>query len=403
MVELAVLQRRVQVQHAVATSIASGAGGVPPPASVCVDRAVQRIGEHFAARVQPAQRIADQRELFGQAGQAVQLAAGDRRPHFLRAGDALARLRDPGRVEAAQAQHLVVDRRGRVESGRPGAPRARRGIARGSAPVRALRAEEQEVLRQPARHLAAAGDGHAQLRQQARADALGVDVGLQQRRPPAPRRTRRPASTGPTGAPSDDAPSAAHSSLMWRIAVRLLLRISASTSFSIAPAHGRVGCVRGRAGVGRQRLPGPFVAPQVGRVHAVGAGQFEQRHGTAGTAPATAVRLAGELAAQVVEHAEGRGLDRLDRLRRDQLGPRDQALDRSFRWRAARAPARADRSSPAHRHPGAPAHARRAARPGRRRRRPSRCVPRRPSGSAAATCARSRANGATRRAPRPAR
>ena len=99
----------------VATSIASAGARCRRRGHGLGDGGLQRLGQHLARRVQPLQRIADQRELLGQAAQAMRLAAGHRRPDFLGAGDALARLRDPGRVEAAQAHGLVVEGRAGVD------------------------------------------------------------------------------------------------------------------------------------------------------------------------------------------------------------------------------------------------------------------------------------------------
>ena len=132
-VEVAVLERGIQVQQA---------GGDfhrqrGPAALRCRGRLrgrrLQRVGQQLADGIQPLQRIADQRELLGQAGQAVRLAAGHRRPDVLGGGDALARLRDPAPGRSGRgAAVCVVDRPRGAAGRRPGAPR------RAAAPVRAV-------------------------------------------------------------------------------------------------------------------------------------------------------------------------------------------------------------------------------------------------------------------------
>ena len=109
MVEVAVLERGVQVQHAGGHFHRQRGAGRLRRGHGLADGGLQRLGQHLAGRVQPLQRVADQRELLGQAAQAMRLAAGHRRPDFLGTGHALARLRDPGRVETAQAHGLVVE------------------------------------------------------------------------------------------------------------------------------------------------------------------------------------------------------------------------------------------------------------------------------------------------------
>jgi hypothetical protein len=111
-------------------------------------RGLELGGERLAEREQAPQRIADERELLGEAGEAVHLAAGDRLPRFLRRRDALLGVGDDGRIEAAEDAVRVVGRRRRRRSRRPRAPR--RGAARGCRARRALTgAEEEDVAGEP--------------------------------------------------------------------------------------------------------------------------------------------------------------------------------------------------------------------------------------------------------------
>ena len=68
------------------------------------------VSEEFAGREQALQRFARERELLGQAVDAVQLTTGDARPGLLRCGDPLARLRDERWIEAAQRAVVVIAR-----------------------------------------------------------------------------------------------------------------------------------------------------------------------------------------------------------------------------------------------------------------------------------------------------
>src|SRR6266704_2861795 len=105
----------------------------------------------------------------------MQLAAGHRRPGVLGTGHALAGLRDLRGVETAELRRLVVDRHAALQAiGFARRPQTRR-LAR-IARRRALRAEEEQILREALGGLRLTALDHAQLREQARGDALAVDV-----------------------------------------------------------------------------------------------------------------------------------------------------------------------------------------------------------------------------------
>ena len=332
MVELAVLERGVEVQDRGGDLHRQRGRRRGIGAHGLHRRAGQRGGQPFTRGEQALQRVADQRELFAQAAQAMQLAAGHRRPGVARRGHALAGLRDPRRVEAAQARRVVVDRGAVVQV--PGVAHAVQARRR-HAVAGALRvgAEEQQVLRQAVGQLVAALHQRAHLRQQARGDALGVDVAgqqavalrleegggqLPQRGDAAPGRAR-----GGRDAGREVGAQVAH--LLQRVAVGVAHQRQHQRFHDLA--RGRVGRTRRGHRIERRLLPAELVAPQIGRVHAVGAGQLlqvavlrEQRH--------RRQRLAGDHARQVVHQREGAALDRLHRLQRDERGLAHQALHR---------------------------------------------------------------------------
>ncbi len=256
----------------------------------------------------------------------MQLTAGHRRPDLLGAGDALARERDPGRVEAAQARRLVVRARVGVEPPRLAHPRK----ARRRRTVRCrMGAEEEQVVRQPVGHLMLAAHRQAQLRQEARRDPLRVDVriqapgglGLEDCGGQSPQRgLARLRGAGPEfGAEGADlrqngAVAGAHQREHER------LHLSARSVVAGARRDARL-C--------RHVVPAEVERPQVGRMHAVGRGQLlnrpvlrEQHH--------RRHRLAGELATQEVHGGEGRPLDRLDRGGVELARARRQALHRGL-------------------------------------------------------------------------
>jgi hypothetical protein len=111
------------------------------------DRCLQFVSEHFACRHQPAQRIADERKLFGQAGQAVNVTAGNRAPGVLGARHALLRLPDEGGIEATENARVVIRRRFDAEVVALADRRQARRMAAGAGRI-GLRTEEQQILRE---------------------------------------------------------------------------------------------------------------------------------------------------------------------------------------------------------------------------------------------------------------
>ena len=191
-----------------------------------------------------------------------------------------------------------------------------------------MRAEEQDVLGQAVGDLGVPRDAQAQLREQARADALGIDVGLQQ-----PARLRFVEG-------GRQLPQAGQVSLRCgaeagaQVAQPLHRRaVGAAHDRQHLGFHGRacggVGLDRLGMGLRAQLLPFPVLAPQIGRMHAVGSCPFLQRAKLREQRQRRQT-LARELAAQVVEHAEGGRLDGLDRGAGHQLGPGDEALNGTF-------------------------------------------------------------------------
>ncbi len=345
-VEVGVLERRVEVQQRRRDfhrelgrrRFAALDGGR--------DRRLQGGGERFAVLVQTPQRIADERHLLVERAEAHTFAAGHRRPRVFRRLDALARLRDPRRVEAAERRRLVVDgpAAGEAEGApRRREPRRRRGVGRGAG----LRAEEQQVASQ------ALGDGRrlaggrralreAQLREQARREPLAVDVDRQQPLREALERRRREVPQrrllGVATAVAESREQLAHA--RRRRPARLAqqrehLRLDLAAQLV-------VGRTRRGAGVGGQHGRRHGLGPQVGRVHAVGAGELLHR-AVLREQPERGHRLAGESAGDEVEQRERRALDRLDRRQVEQRGLGDAALHRRLaRLQQRRAGAQAD-------------------------------------------------------------
>ncbi len=141
------------------------------------DGGVERARHVLALGMELAHRIGHQRGLFAQAGREAGLAGGGGRPRFLQRLDTAARQRDERRVVAAERFLFVVD--GFL---RPERERLAHGLeARRLGVVARQRAgaEEQQVLREPVGDLGLAAFGQAHLRQQARREALAVDVGRQ--------------------------------------------------------------------------------------------------------------------------------------------------------------------------------------------------------------------------------
>ncbi len=328
-VELAVLDRRVEVEHAGGDFHRQRGRRCLAPGRRLRDRGVQRLRERLALREQPARRVLDQHEGLDQAAEPVQFAAGDVRPDVLGRRDALACLRDHGRVETAEPRGLVVDRVRAVERPRrahAGQPRQRPRAGVGRA---GLGAEEEQVARELRRGFGAAAPHRlAQHREQPRGDALGVHVGRQQPgalgleegRGEPPQRGRVARRAGPerraqvAQRPRRDGVVRAHQ--------------CQHQGFHLA-ARSFVGGTRRESGLWRQRAPFEVAVPQIGRVDAIGPGELlglavlrkhrHRRHG-----------LAGETARDEVQHRERRALDDLHRAGVDHRRPRRHALHRGL-------------------------------------------------------------------------
>ena len=293
------------------------------------DRLLQLGGENVAEREQFLERLADERELLRETGHPVHLATGHRRPGVLGSDDPLLGLREHQGVEATEHADRVVDRRVVREA----VSLAHRREPRRAAAVagrRALRAEEQQVLRKALRHVGLAARDDAVLRQQARGDALAEDVkaeqpvrlGLEHGGGELPERCdlRRSGSSAEPGA--DLAHPAGGGRRVGGAHQRQQL------GFDRRLGRG-IGLERLCRRVGRQLAPLPVERPEVGRMHAVGAGVFlhgavlreqrQRRH-----------LLAGEQPAQVVEQCERCSLDVVDNQRGQLVRLRDEPLYQRF-------------------------------------------------------------------------
>ena len=256
-------------------------------------------------------------------------------PAFLGRVDPLAGLHDPRRVVTTQRRGQIVHRRAAGQV--PGL--AYGGQARGLAAIARrgrLRTEEEQVLRQPLRHLAGGchlGAGllrHAKLRQQPRRDPLAVDVraeqllalGLEERGGDMPER-------GQVALPGRAAGGQRREQVRQRPrgGAAALAHQRQGLGLDLA-AQGCVGRAR-RTAVARHVAPLPVDGPQVGRMHAVGSGkllhrtvlreQCQRRHG-----------LAREQAGQVVEQRERSLLQRVHRRRVELDRPAGELLQRGF-------------------------------------------------------------------------
>ena len=177
MIELAVLERRLHVQQRGGHLHRQRGGGLCASLLALRHRCLQRLCQCLAARVEPVERFADQRERFAQPGEPIRLATGHGRPDLLGCRNASARERDQGRIEQSERGRFVVDGGVGVQA----VGRAHRAKARTGRPVvlrTSLGTEEQQVLGQPIRRLPV-GTG-TQLRQKARSRPLGVHVEAQQ-------------------------------------------------------------------------------------------------------------------------------------------------------------------------------------------------------------------------------
>ncbi|MDT4804558.1 hypothetical protein FQZ97_373380 [compost metagenome] len=250
----------------------------------------QRLHHRLARRVQLQQRFTELRERVGHLARARDVAARERRPHFLGGLDALARLREHQRVEAAELHHGVVDARFLRH-----APGAAHGAQRGGVVLRAghgLGAEEEQVLAEAVGHHAVAARQRGVLQQHARGGALDVGVGGNQaqrkgfeeaggQRPEA--RDARQQRTAPE-------PQAQRMQPSRGLCVAALDQLQ---HLAVKPrTHGRVISERGLR-EGRLDLdPAPCGAPQVRRMDALIAAQLQhvavlreqrhRRHGLAG-------------------------------------------------------------------------------------------------------------------------
>ena len=333
LVELAVLQRGVQEQGRGRHFHGQPRGWRRRGGHHLRGGGLQRPGQHLAGREQLLQRLAHQVHLVDQRLQPVQLAGGHGRPGVLCGGHALARLHDQGRIEAAQAGLLVVQRDGgRAAAQAPGL--ADGGQARHSAGLglAGAGAEEEQVLRQPVgRRRGPARGAGAQLRQQPRGHALAVDVsrqqaaglGLEHGRGQLPQRgLLEPGpgarTGGQLGAEIAHAPRRAAGVPQQRQHLGL-----------DHAARLVVGAARLHRGLLRQLAPLEVGLPEVGRVDAVGAGEL-QRVAVLREQHQRADALARQQPRQVVEQAEGHALDDVHRLGVDERRLGHQALHRAL-------------------------------------------------------------------------
>ncbi len=325
MIEVLVFQRRVDVQqrgrHLHRMLGCNGAAAVHGVRR----RLQQRLGQRLTFGVELLQRLADQRELLGQARQALQVATGNRRPHVLGCGDALACLRQHRRIEPAEARAVVVDgvwipqleclaRRGQS---RPG------GLALVG---HGLSAKEQQILCQAIGCIGALAG--AQLRKQPRGQALAVDIDLQQaiglrfvdsgrelpQRGQAILAASRQAGKQIAHALGGAGIAAAHQGQRLTFELGLGVGIRAL----------------GRRRIGRShRAPLPVAVPQIGRVHAAGTGQLLQRL-VLREHRRRRDQFAGQQAGKVVKQCERASLDHVDMGRRHAARLARKLDDRGF-------------------------------------------------------------------------
>ena len=138
------------------------------------------VCQRLAMRVQAAQRIGHKAELVHAALEPRQIAARQARPCFLERVNAAARLRQHRRVKQAEDGRLVIDRLAVLQ-----APCRADGFQyRGFFALRlGLRAEKQQVLREPFGNGALASRQRGVLNQNARGRALDIHVRLEQAMP----------------------------------------------------------------------------------------------------------------------------------------------------------------------------------------------------------------------------
>ena len=169
----------------------------------------------------------------------------------------------------------------------------------------------------------------AQLGEQARGHALGIDVGHQQ---PDGLRLEKGGRQLPQGPGlrllrADSEPRTQVAQALRHVDARLAHQRE-NLRFELGD-DGRIGTPRRNAGLGRHHVPLPVLWPQVGRVDALGAGQLldcavlrEQRY--------RGNRLAGKSAREEIMQRERSALDRLDRRQVELVGLGDVALDCGF-------------------------------------------------------------------------
>ena len=290
---------------------------------------LQFNSEGFAEREQALERIANERELFREACQAVHLATGDRRPGFLGGGHAFACLSHERWVEAAERAHGVVGRRVFCQAidlahcGQAGRMVGRAGRS-------TLGAEEEQVLGEPLGQFRFAALEDSVLRQQPRCHALAEHIEAEQalglgfehgrsQLPEVAGRCLRGAGAEPG---ADVAHALGHRQRVGRTHHRQQQRFERGVGRGI-------GLARDGFRVGRQVAPLPVDGPQVGRVHTVGAGRFlhravlrEQRQ--------RGHRLAGQHAVEVVEQRERGALDVVDHQRGELVRLAHITLHRGF-------------------------------------------------------------------------
>jgi hypothetical protein len=256
-------------------------------------RVLQRLRQLRAGREQAVDRIAQQRELFAQ-GRSRRCcsppATPTRHPWHRPRACVPARSR-PGR--SGPGVRFVVD---------PAVPRSSRQAWR-TASSRGVGAGPSRAWAQKnSRSCARRSDGSSWRRDSgATAPAAARPCAWCARRPaaadrrPRPRRRRRPVATAGGTAGVRPRPVRRTGSTARVHAEASARRISRSTMASIVPREASSAARGATPGSERQVAPGEVGLPQVGRVHAIGAGQL--LHGAyCGNRSTGAMRLAGQQA-----------------------------------------------------------------------------------------------------------
>ncbi len=238
-----------------------------------VDRMRERLHHRLARRMQPVQRFTELGEGVGHLAGARDVAAREAGPHLLGGLDALAGLGQHQRIEAAELLDRVVDALFMRDA--PGRAHAAQGggfVARGG---HGLGAEEQQVLAEPVGHHAVAARERGVLQQHARGGALDVAVGGHEAQ------RQRLEEAGRQG------PEAGHARQQRAAAEPQAQRLQAARGLRVAGldqlqhlaveprAHRGVVGQRGLRERGTDLDPAPAGAPEIGRMHALVADQFE--------------------------------------------------------------------------------------------------------------------------------